>query len=138
MKNPDSKEGIGTDRAMEEAIKRRCREGVLGCEAAMEIADKLSQSPVAVGALLDRMGVRLGKCGLGLLGCIHPENRKVQTAAAVSPELEEEIRSALRGGCLPCSAAWLIAEDKKIAGMDVSAACEFLKIRIKPCRFGIF
>jgi hypothetical protein len=39
---------------------------------------------------------------------------------------------------LPCLAAWEIAEKLGIKRLDVCAACEHLRIKIKPCQLGAF
>jgi hypothetical protein len=52
--------------------------------------------------------------------------------------LKENILAALKNNRLPCSAAWLIAKKLKLPRMKVSAACEALLIKIKPCQLGAF
>jgi hypothetical protein len=52
--------------------------------------------------------------------------------------LKENILAALKNERLPCSAAWVIAEKLNIPRMKVSAACETLQIKIKPCQLGAF
>jgi len=39
---------------------------------------------------------------------------------------------------LPCAAAWDIAAQAGISKMALSAACEALGIKIKPCQLGAF
>jgi hypothetical protein len=56
----------------------------------------------------------------------------------VSTKLEKAIRGALADGWLPCLTAWKIADGMGIARMEVSSACEALKIKIKPCQLGAF
>jgi len=138
MKNSDAKIEKENNPIFEEAIAHHAEDGEISCAGAMQIATELGESKLTVGRMLDQMGIHLGKCQLGLFGCIHPENRVVQTAPTVSPELEAEIREALQGECLPCAMAWRIAQGRKIPPVDVSAACECLKIRVKPCQFGAF
>ncbi|WP_408998242.1 hypothetical protein ACJ77P_10975 [Syntrophus buswellii] len=138
MNNPSGKGEKENSPLLEEAVARLAKNGRISCAEAMQIAAGLGEPESAVGRMLDQMGIRLGTCQLGLLGCIHPENRTVTAAPTVSPELAEELRKSLQDGCLPCAQAWRIAEERKIPPMDVSAACEHLGIRIKPCLFGIF
>ncbi len=138
MKNGELKKQKEDNPVLAGALRRRTRDGAIGCAEAMEIAVELGESPLAVGRMLDALGIRLGQCQLGILGCIHPQNKTVQAATAVSPELEGEIRKALERECLPCAKAWQIAQQGNHPRMAVSSACEFLKIRIKPCQFGLF
>lgn len=138
MKNSELKREKENHPVLEGALRRRARDGAIGCAEAMEIAAELGESPLAVGRMLEALGIRLGRCQLGILGCIHPQNKTVQAAPEVSPELEGEIRKALERECLPCAKAWQIAQQRNLPRMAVSSACEFLKIRIKPCQFGLF
>jgi len=138
MKNSDAKSEKENNPVLEDIIGRRARDGEISCAEAMQIAKQLGESTLSVGRMLDQMGIHLGECQLGLFGCINPRNRTVQAAQTVSPELEEEIRKALQRDCLSCTMAWFIAKERKITKMDVSASCECLKIKIKPCQFGTF
>ena len=82
------------------------------------------------------MELRIGRCQLGLFG--YPEGKAVYPAAAVAPDLDAAIRGRLADGRLHCKAAWEIAAERKLARMEVSYACETLKIRIKHCQLGAF
>jgi hypothetical protein len=138
MENPETKKGKANNPLLEDQIMGYAEDGQISCAGAMQIAAELGEPRWTVGRMLDQWGIHLGKCQLGLFGCVHPENRIVQAASTVSPEFETEIRKALQGECLPCEMAWRIAEERKISPIDVSAACECLQIRIKPCQFGTF
>jgi len=138
MKNSEREIPAKDSHVLKETIRRRAKNGAISCLEAMQIAEELGESPLAVGRMLDALEIHLGGCQLGILGCINPQNKTVQAAPAVAPELEEEIRKALQRECLSCAKAWLIAQERNISSMAVSAACECLKIRIKPCQFGIF
>ncbi|MEX1326609.1 MAG: hypothetical protein AB1Z29_07405, partial [Desulfobacterales bacterium] len=89
------------------------------------------------GRGIDLMDIRLVKCRLGLFG-YRPEKKAVEPKAPRSRELEEAIRAALIENKLSCHAAWEIAHMFQIPKMDVSAACEALGIKIKPCQLGAF
>lgn len=138
MKNPDTKSKKENNPVLEDTIRRYAEGGQITCAEAMRIVTQLGESTLAVGRKLNQMRIHLTSCQLGLFGCINPQNRMVQAAGSVSPELEEEIRKALQRECLSCTMALFIAQEIKIPKMAVSAACECLKIKIKPCQFGIF
>jgi hypothetical protein len=90
-----------------------------------------------VGVTIDLLEIRLKRCQLGLFG-YGQKKGVVKPAVKVSTELEKAIHGALADGRLPCLAAWKIADGMGIARMDVSSACEALKIKIKPCQLGAF
>lgn len=120
-----------------ERILERAKNNELPCAAAFGLARRLYLSPVEVGRAADRLHVRLVKCQLGLFG-YRPEKRIVRPAATVDPALADAIQKSLENGRLPCAAAWRLAERFQIGKMAVSAACETLGIKIKPCQLGAF
>lgn len=138
MKKTKRESKIEINPVLENAIKSRAQESRITCAAAMKIAKETGVEFPAVGRMLDQMEIRLIECQLGLFGAKDPQNRKVQAAQAVSAGLEEEIRRALQNGCLSCAGSWMIARKTKITKKKVSAACEYLKIKIKPCQLGAF
>lgn len=116
--------------------------GACDCARAERVAAELAVTMGEVGRTLDLMETRIGRCQLGLFG--HPEGEKpngkvVRPAAeAVDGVLEGAIRAGLVGGKLPCRAAWEIAAALSLPRMAVAAACERLRLRVKPCQLGAF
>jgi hypothetical protein len=110
---------------------------MITCADAEIIADALRVTMRDVGLAVDMMEIRISKCQLGLFG-YSPEKMIVKPADGVSEVLEKSIRKALLNGRLPCAAAWNIATQFGIPKMEVSAACEALKIKVKPCQLGAF
>lgn len=122
---------------IEKAIVAKCSDGELPCAVAFAIVEETGQTAEAVGRTADLMGVRLAKCQLGLFG-YGPEKKIVSAAAEVPESLANALRGALRNDRLPCADAWRIAREAGIGRMAVSAACEALGIKIKPCQLGAF
>jgi hypothetical protein len=90
-----------------------------------------------VGKTADLLNMKLVKCQLGLFGYT-PEKKIVKPKAASTIKLESAIQDSLAEGALPCAKAWEIARNFDISKMTVSAVCEQLKIKIKPCQLGAF
>ena len=125
------------DAAMKQKIKDKTKNNEISCAAAFQLAKELKATQADVGRGIDLMDIRLVKCRLGLFG-YRPEKKAVEPKAPRSRELEEAIRAALIENKLSCHAAWEIAHMFQIPKMDVSAACEALGIKIKPCQLGAF
>ncbi len=83
----------------------------------------------------DRLKIRLTKCQLGLFGYT-PEKKIVKPAAEVNDTLKAAIEGAMVDERLPCAAAWDIAAQAGISKMALSAVCEALGIKVKPCQLG--
>lgn len=129
--------GVVVHPMLEDALLKRASKGTLSCTVAFEVVKELGASPSAVGQAADLLEVRLVQCQLGLFG-YHPEKRIVEPTGSVSPELENAIFAGLVNERLPCKTAWDLAEKLGIQKMTVSAACDALRIKIKPCQLGAF
>jgi len=131
----------GSDAQVDPAIKaeiaKKARNGELTCAAAFQIAEALGTSPAEVGKALDLLEFRISKCQLGLFG-YKPEKKVVKSEKNVSRQVEDAVRNGLVDGKLACSQAWGIARRLDVSKMSVSAACETLGIKIKPCQLGAF
>jgi hypothetical protein len=123
-------EGIAT------AVREKAVAGELVCAEAERIGATIGVPLAEIGRTLDLLELRIGRCQLGLFG--YSEGKAVEPAATVTADLEAAIRGSLAGGKLPCKDAWEIAAKRKISRMAVSAACEALQIRVKPCQLGAF
>jgi hypothetical protein len=119
------------------AVAERAKEAKLPCAVAFTLVKDLKATAAEVGLAADLQEIAIVKCQLGLFG-YQPEKRIVKPAASVSPALEEAIRKGLKNGRLPCATAWRIAEQSGLPKMEVSSACEALKIKVTPCQLGAF
>jgi hypothetical protein len=125
------------DKQIAQAVKKRAAGAEINCADASAISENLGVDMLKVGETIDLLEIRLRRCQLGLFGY---EGKKpiVKPAAKVSAGLKDAICGNLAEGRLSCLAAWNIADAMGIARMDVSSACEALKIKIKPCQLGAF
>jgi len=123
--------------SLKQEIMQAVKENNVICVAAEEIAGRKAVSLSDVGIALDILNINITECQLGLFG-YRPQKKIVQPAKEVAPDLKQAINDALSDGCLSCVASWAIAKQLKLPRMKVSAACEALKIRIKPCQLGAF
>ena len=125
------------DNAIKESVLAMAKSGELPCAVAFKIAADTNAPPAEVGKAVDLLDYRLVKCQLGLFG-YKPDKKIVKSKPPEHPDLEAAIRAALTQGRLSCQDAWGIAQKYQIPKMTVSAACEALKIKIKPCQLGAF
>ena len=125
------------DNAIKDGVLAKAKSGELPCAVAFKIAAEVNAPPAEVGKAVDMLDFRLVKCQLGLFG-YQPNKKIVTPKAPEDPDLEKAIRTAFKAGRLSCRDAWGIAQKFQIPKMAVSAACEALKIKIKPCQLGAF
>jgi hypothetical protein len=128
---------IKIDERISPELSKSVREGEVVCADAWRIATELGVPMSEIGVGMDLMEIRIKRCMLGLFG--YPEGKVViRPATAISPQLEADIQASLVNGRLPCKTAWDIADRLKISKLEVSSACEAMKIKIKPCQLGAF
>lgn len=128
---------VKIDDKIARAVEKKTIDGTISCADVEKVAGALHVTMQEVGVTIDLMEIRIGKCQLGLFG-YGTEKKIVKPAGIVNGELERSLRQAMVNGRLPCAAAWKIAERFDITRMEVSAVCEALKIKIKPCQIGAF
>ncbi|PKN35372.1 MAG: hypothetical protein CVU61_03620 [Deltaproteobacteria bacterium HGW-Deltaproteobacteria-19] len=132
----DKHPGVTADPEIAEALRNASEKGAISCAAATRLADFLRKDMATIGMHLDLLNIQLTRCQLGLFG--YPQGRIVNAAIAAPPDIERAIRAALRDGRLPCLDSWEIARRFDVPKMEVAAACEALKIKVKPCQLGAF
>ena len=125
------------DKDIKNKLKGYISKGEVSCAAAHRIATELSVPPSEVGTAVDLLELSIVSCQLGLYG-YRPEKKIVKPAEEVPDELEKLIRQSRVNGKIPCREVWRIASEKGLKKMDVSAACDKIGVKIKPCQLGAF
>ena len=120
-----------------EALKQIISEGRITCAAAHKIAGNFNIPTVEVGVNIDLLEIRLSKCQLGLFG-YGKQKKIVKPAKQIAQKLEKAIKESIADGRISCAACWNIANKAGCSKLDVSAACETLKVKISPCQLGTF
>ncbi len=129
--------GSKPDPELAAKVREKMHAGRISCAAAHKIARQTGATPAEVGRTIDLLDGKIEKCQLGLFG-YRPEKKVAKPADSIDSELQSRIEAGLSDGRLSCSAAWQIAEQLGIGKLEVAAACESLKIKIKPCQLGAF
>ncbi len=130
-------EGTKVREDLKQEILKQVKDNNIACRAAEKIAQKINVSLGEIGVGIDLLNFNIVQCQLGLFG-FDSKQKSVGAAASVSPDLETAIRKAMVDNRLSCQSAWEIAERLNIKRLDVCAACENLKIKVKPCQLGAF
>jgi hypothetical protein len=130
-------EGSKVDPELEKKIKQHVVGDQLTCIVAHNIAKAFSISPSQVGIAMDLMEIRIGKCQMGLFG-YQPKKRIVKPAKHVSPQLQKTIQDAVVDQRISCVRCWRLADANSLRKIDISSACEALKIKINQCQLGAF
>lgn len=136
-KNGDYPSADQLDPVLKDIILEKAKLGELPCALGFDIAKKQGVPVETVGMYADVLEIRLTKCQMGLFGHT-PETKRVKPIFPADDKLRSAIEKALVNGKLPCKSAWRIASEQKCSKMDISCACEAMKIRLRDCQLGAF
>jgi len=125
------------DEALKQEILKQAKDNNISCKAAEKISQDKNTALSEIGVAIDMLNINIAQCQLGLFG-YEGKSKLVSAAELVSPDLESAIKAALIDQRLPCAAAWKIADKLGVKRLDVCAASEKLKIKVKPCQLGAF
>jgi len=125
------------DEALKQEILKQTKDNNISCRAAEKISKDKNTAMSEIGVAIDMLNINIAQCQLGLFG-YEGKSKLVLAAESVSPDLESAIKAALIDQRLPCAAAWKIADELGMKRLDVCAASEKLKIKVKPCQLGAF
>jgi hypothetical protein len=122
---------------LESSVRAALKDGYLSCPVGWKIARDMGVPKNAVGAIVDKLGIRVANCQLGFF--------RVDKITTLEPELQEpapEITAAMReldgAGELKCPAIFELAHRFKTTPMKVSEAASTLALKIRGCQLGCF
>jgi hypothetical protein len=125
------------DEQLKQAILKQVKDNNIACKAAETISLAHHTPMSEVGVAIDMQNANIVQCQLGLFG-YDGKSKRVEAATQVTPEMEAAIRQALVNDRLSCVSAWALAQGLGVKRMEICAACEKLKIKVKPCQLGAF
>ena len=126
------------DQSVAAALKEKAKDNTISCPVVFKIAEDLDVTPAQAGLTLDFLEISITKCQLGLFGHKDGKDNNLNSMKEVPRDLEGEIIRSLADGKLQCQKAWEIAKKMGLRKMQVSSACEALKIKITSCQLGAF
>ena len=133
-----------SDTARNERIVKAIREessgGALSCAMAGMISKELKVGMAEVGKTADLLEMKIKECQLGLFGWGDKSShgKDIRATDSVSVEIKSAVEKAVVNATVSCAAAWGIADQLSVKRKVVSAACETLKLKIRPCQLGAF
>jgi hypothetical protein len=121
----------------ETLLKAETEHGKTTCAAVHRVAKQLKITPADAGVQVDLLELRLVRCSLGLFG-YGKGVKMTQPVDSIAQDLEALLDQASHDGRISCKDCWRIAKELKVSRINVSSACEFKGLRIKPCQLGAF
>lgn len=131
----------------EETLKAQIRsavdeDGLLACETAHAIAERLDIKPEEVGKQATDLGVRITRCQLGFFGYAPskgmPGYKLVRELATLPEPVSTLVKDAAGQGKISCLTLWRIAQEQGVGRPDMGNIVETLRIKVAPCQLGCF
>ena len=122
---------------LENAVKAAVKDGYVTCPSGWKVAKDAGVSRLDVGAMSDRLGIRISECQIG---CFEVA-KTPHTGTATEPFSEEVARSVKALGEkdeLTCSNVFALARELNVKPMSVASAANVQGYRLRQCQLGCF
>jgi len=120
-----------------DAVKSSLKEGYLPCGAAFKIARDEGVPRIAVGAMTDKLGIRVSSCQIG---CFKVD--KIVHRGEPEKIVNESVLARLEGlnaqGELTCVSVHGLAQELKMTPMAVADVANARDMKVRQCQLGCF
>jgi hypothetical protein len=122
---------------LESAIRASLKEGYLSCPIAWNIAKKAGVPKIAVGAITDKLGVRITDCQLS---CFKVDKTPYDSSETkdVAEEIAARLEALSENYKISCAQAFELAHEMKITPQAVAEAVNIKGMKIRDCQLGCF
>jgi len=136
---PENPAGLSPEKLaeLEKAVKTSLKDGYLACPVAWSLAKKSNVPRIAVGAITDKLGVRITDCQLGCFKVdktIYSESPRDSLDAEMITELES-LDNEMK---LTCERAFEISIQYRQKPMVVGNEASARNMKIRNCQLGCF
>jgi hypothetical protein len=122
---------------LESAVHAALKDGCLPCPVGWKIAKDMAIPRIAVGAVMDKLGVRIANCQLGFFKVDKTPYPDAAPQEA-SPEIAAGLRELDSARDLTCAAVFELTRRLRTTPMRVSEAANILGLKIGGCQLGCF
>ena len=122
---------------LESEIKSALKEGYLPCPAGWKIADNMGIPRIAVGAVMDKLGIRISNCQLGFFR-VDKTAGPDRAAEDLHPRIVVSLKEMDEAHKLTCAAVFELAPTLKETPALISKTANALGIKIRNCQLGCF
>jgi uncharacterized protein (DUF2141 family) len=136
---PENPAGLSNEilDSLETRIKSALKDGYLPCGIAHKIGREANLPLIAVGAVADKLGIRVTNCQIGCFKVdkiIHEQANFKETDEQILVKLED----LQNKGELTCAAVFKQAEGLKLTPMAVADVANRHNMKIHHCQLGCF
>ena len=122
---------------LEDKVKTSLKNGYLSCPIAWRIAKEANVSKMAIGAIADRLGIRIENCQIGFF-----EIEKTPYDNSVNKKMDGQFITQLEtlagNNELTCARIFDMTRQFKLKPMDIANEANVLDLKIRNCQLGCF
>ena len=121
---------------LQDKVQASLKGGYLPCARAFKIAEDIKVPKIAVGAMTDKLGVRISDCRTGCFKVdkiLHEGEEK-----KVDPQILAAVEELNNKNELTCAGVFALAEQFHVVPMKVSDAANLKGWKIHQCQLGCF
>jgi hypothetical protein len=122
---------------LENAVKAAVKDGYVTCPSGWKVAMDAGVSRLDVGAMIDKLGIRVKDCQIGCF-----EVAKTPHTGSVTEPVREEVARRVEAlgekGELTCYSVFALAHELKVKPMSVADAANIRGYKIRECQLGCF
>lgn len=134
--NPDNLSAEAQAR-LEAAVKGAVKEGYVPCPSGWRVAKEQEVSRLAVGATIDRLGIRVSDCQLGCFA-VSKTDHLGSVPEPPDAELVSRVEALHTAGELTCANVFALAAECKAKPRSVADAANARGYKLRQCQLGCF
>jgi len=122
---------------LEDMVKASLKDGYLPCPVAWKIAKKAGVPKLAVGAIIDRLGIRITNCQIG---CFQVEKTFYDKPGHknIDGEIISMLEALKESNQLTCAKVFDLARQFKLKPMLIANEASVRGLKVHGCQLGCF
>lgn len=122
---------------LEEAVRAAVKDGYVACPSAWGVAADLGVSRLDVGAMIDKLGIRVANCQLGCFK-VDKTARGAAEAGPFDDEVARRVAALAERGELTCPNVFALARELGVKPLAVADAANVGGFKLGGCQLGCF
>ncbi len=134
--NPDNLSANALS-GLEAAVKEARKEGYVACPTAWRLAKDQGVSRLAVGVMIDRLGIRVADCQLGCFA-VSKTDHLGSAPESADEEVARRVEALHAKNELTCSNIFALAAEREAKPRSVADAANARGYKLRQCQLGCF
>ncbi len=122
---------------LENAVKAAVKDGYVSCPAGWKVAGNMGVSRLDVGAMIDKLSIRVTDCQLACFA-VSKTSHLGSATEPVSEGVASRVEALEEKGELTCVNVFALASELNVKPMSVANAANAKGYKIRQCQLGCF